>query len=419
MSTALQVRRADALYFGIATAVTIIELAVIATTPGLGEFALEFALILQLLVAVVLEFGAAVVVVSGCGVIKSVSVGFGFKTLSCCFFFGGVFAAQYSISLAWIVISLSFVMDSIGTGVLRSTFRPAYSALNFDLLGVPANYVGSLKGFQSLRVGLPCLILLLVSVVNVKVDNSIAYLLMFVIVMMCRLVQVVLTRRDLFGVFRQCTPTRKLRYSWFVSVLLEMRRDSMVVVMYVGGTILESVVLLYGIGLIYKYRAWMPLPDTFSWLGASVISFVLYVFSFFGAAVLVGRWKELRVRRNLSFGIMVMTLLVMLVVTFFPPGTHFFIALVLFCFAASLVGLLITRHASTRILARHSEQRGAEIFTGCELIANFSLVLIVAIALVLLGAEGIIRLFAFLSALLLVLYFSYGIKVRGLDGSQL
>lgn len=419
MSTALQVRRADALYFGIATAVTIIELAVIATTPELGEFALEFALVLQLLVAVVLEFGAAVVVISVCGVIGSVSVGFGFKMLNCWFFFLGVFIAQYSISLAWIMIALSFVMDSIGTGVLRSTFRPAYSALNFDLLGVPANYVGSLKGFQALRIGLPCLILLLISVINVKVDNLIAYLLVFIIVMICRLVQVVLTRRDLVGVFRQRAPTRKFRYRWFASVMLEMRRGGMVVVMYVAGTVLESVVLLYGIGLIYKYRAWMPLSDAFSWLGASMISFALYVFSFFGAAVLVDRWKELRVRRNLSFGIMIMTLLVMLVVTFFPLGTIFFIGLVIFCFAASLVGLLMTRHASTRILARYSERRAAEIFTGCELIANFSLIIIVAIALVLVGAEGIIRLLAFLSALLLMLYFSYGIKVRSLDGSQL
>lgn len=410
MSTALQVRRADALYFGIAMAVTIIELAVIATTPELGEFALEFALVLQLLVSVVLEFGAAVVVISGCGLIKSVPVGFSFKALSCCFFFGGVFAAQHSISLAWIIISLSFIMDSIGTGVLKSTFRPAYSALNFDLLGVPANYVGSLKGFQMLRIGLPCLILFLVSVVTVRVDHLVACLLMFFIVIMCRLVQVVLTRRDLLGVFRQCAPTRKLKYRWFASVLLEVRRRPMVVMMYVGGTILESVVLLYGIGLIYKYRTWMPLPDTFSWLGASVVSFMLYVFSFCGAAVLVDRWKELQVRRNLSLSIMVMALLVMIVVAFFPLGTHFFIALVIFCFAASLVGLLMTRHASTRLLARHSEQTGAEIFTGCELIANFSLILIVTIALVFVGAEGIIRLFAFLSALLLILYFYYGVK---------
>jgi hypothetical protein len=59
MNASRLVSQADALYFGVAIAVTVIELAMLATTPGLGRFALEYAFIAQLTISMCLEFGAA------------------------------------------------------------------------------------------------------------------------------------------------------------------------------------------------------------------------------------------------------------------------------------------------------------------------------------------------------------------------
>ncbi|MGP5110217.1 hypothetical protein [Pseudomonas helleri] len=50
--------RSDAMYCGIAMVVTILELALIATNPQLGAYALEIALLLQLIISASLEFYA-------------------------------------------------------------------------------------------------------------------------------------------------------------------------------------------------------------------------------------------------------------------------------------------------------------------------------------------------------------------------
>ena len=50
------IARSDALYGGVAMGATILELALIASNPNLGQFSLEFSLATQLIISLIVEF---------------------------------------------------------------------------------------------------------------------------------------------------------------------------------------------------------------------------------------------------------------------------------------------------------------------------------------------------------------------------
>jgi len=85
-SAANIVSRSDALYGGIAMGVTILELALIATNPKLGSFSLEFSLITQLLISLVIEFYTGHSFVNRFGTASTTIYGFTFKLASAVFF---------------------------------------------------------------------------------------------------------------------------------------------------------------------------------------------------------------------------------------------------------------------------------------------------------------------------------------------
>lgn len=195
MNASRLVSQADALYFGVAIAVTVIELAMLATTPGLGRFALEYAFIAQLTISMCLEFGAAFFIISFLGIIRSVSTGFFLKAASCCLFYFGILIAQNFFLLAWFLLLSSFVLDSIGTGVLRATFRPAYSALHFDKEGRPADFVSILRSSLGIRIGLPCVLLFLTYLIQTNIAEGWVIVSLLVLVMACRSSQIFLLRK--------------------------------------------------------------------------------------------------------------------------------------------------------------------------------------------------------------------------------
>lgn len=399
MNASRIVGRADALYFAVAITVTIIELAVIATTPTLGALALEYSLIAQLTLSVLVEFGAAYILVRQLGVVRATHAGFTIKALSCCLFFSGVAVASHSFLTGWVLILASFVLDAIGTGLLKAAFRPAYCALHSASTGKSADYVNSLRAFGLIRLGLPCALLFLVGVAHFYLEGLRLISLMFLVVMGCRCIQIVLSRSDLGEVPSSLTNNFEALQHGSASQSIAFKKAPALWAYYIAGTVLESVLLMYGIGLIYKYRSISFFPDAVSWMGASAISLWIYLVSYAGAGSVVTYWAFLK---NNNYFLSVCMCLVAVIVYLLlknPGGLGYLVGLFGFCLSASVSAILLIRHASTQLLTLFTEQDCARIFIWAELAANAVLIIIVIAATVLLGPESIIRIFGIVLAL--------------------
>lgn len=393
MNVKLRVKRADALYFAIAITVSIIELAIIATTPDLGAFALEYALITQLTLSIIVEFGAAYVLVTKLGVIRATHAGFIFKAMSCCLFFAGVAVSSVSFIYGWSLIITSFLFDAMGTGLLKAAFRPAYSALHYSKIGRPADFVDSLIGFGAIRLGLPCLLLFLVGVANLFATPQELIYVMFTVVFGCRCFQVLLARGDLRSVMLAPNRISDSVKHGAASVLNMFKKAPDLWACYTVGTVFESVILMYGIGLIYKYKGIALLPDTVTWMGASAASLWIYLISYTGAGYVVRYWSRLKNSKLFLVACACITGAVVSMLMLTPGEAGYLAGLLSFCFLASLSALLLVRHASTQILLIFNEQDSAKIFVWTELAANLALVVVVGTATTLVGPESILRIF--------------------------
>lgn len=398
MNISNRVARADALYFAIAITVTIIELAVIATTPTLGVLALEYALIAQLTISILIEFGAAYVLVARLGVVRATHAGFLFKAVSCCLFFAGVSVADHSFHYGWSLVLCSFLFDAMGTGLLKAAFRPAYSAMHYADVGKPADYVNSLKGFGAMRLGLPCALLSLVGVANVFASGPEITCAMFLIVLVCRGVQILLARLDLKGIKSASNRALNKTRDNPTAVLTALKKASALWACYILGTVFESVILMYGIGLIYKYKEVSLLPDAASWMGASAVSLGIYLFSYAGAGCVVRYWSFLKRNNVFLTACACLTGGVIFLLLQNTGEAGYLAGLVGFCFSASVSAILLVRFASTQCLLLFDEEDSAKIFLWAELGANAVLIVVVGMAATLMGPDSIMRIFGILLA---------------------
>lgn len=396
MIVSRRVARADALYFAIAISVTIIELAVIATTPRLGALALEYALIAQLTISILVEFGTAYTWIARFGIIRATHAGFFFKATSCCFFFGGIAVTDYSFRYSWTLILCSFLLDSMGTGLLKAAFRPAYSAMHYAGAGKPADYVNSLKDAAWIRLGLPCTIFCLIGVTHFFTNILNVTCAMFVIVISCRGVQILLARIDLRGI--KLAPKEVLNKTLYssASILTTLKKAPALWLCYIMGTVFESIILMYGIGLIYKYNGVTFLLESASWMGASAISLWIYLFSYAGAGWVIRRWSSLKARNMFLTVCSCLTGAEVFLLLLPPGGVGYLVGLVGFCFSASVSAILMIRLASTHCLILFDEVNSAKIFLWAELTANVVLIVVVGIAATLMGPDSIMRIFGIL-----------------------
>lgn len=399
MNAYQRVGRADALYLSIAITVTIIELAIIATTPTLGAFALEYALIAQLAISIFVEFGIAYLLVASLGIIRATHVGFAFKTTSCCLFFGGLFVAEHSFTYSWLLIFGSFLFDSMGTGLLRAAFRPAYSAMHHSAEGKPADYMANLESFGTIRLALPCVLMFLIGLTNFFSTQTTSLYVMCFTVLACRLLQVSITKFDL----RAITPTRhphvanKTKPS--VSVLKSLKAAPILWTCYTAGTLFESIILMYGIGLIYKHKGNFQLPDAVTWMGASAISLLIYLISYTGAGYALRYWSHLKNNRLCLIACFLLAVTIVYLLLSDQREAGYLVGLLGFCFSASASALLLVRHASTQFLLIYNEQDAARVFLWAELATNIALIIIVGTVATLIGPENILLMFGILFGL--------------------
>ena len=393
MNAWFRLKRADSLYFAIAITVTIVELAIIATTPTLGTLALEYALVAQLALSILIEFSTAYLVIAWFGIISGTHIGFILKMLSCCLFFAGVAIAGHSFFYGWLLVISSFLFDAMGTGLLKAAFRPAYSAMYYSSTGKPADYISTLKGSGVIRLGLPCVLLFIAGIANVLATSQQAIFAMFLIVAGCRCVQIYLARSDLRMITPSPTGTSKTVNHNSIPISAAFRKAPALWVYYILGTVFESVILMYGIGLIYKYKDIEILPDAVTWMGASAISLWIYLISYAGAGYVARYWSVLKSSKVFLMLCTCLNGVVVYLLLLEPGEIGYFAGLLGFCFCASVAALLLIRHASTQFLRLFNEQDSAKIFVWTELVANLTLISIVVTATALVGPESILRIF--------------------------
>jgi hypothetical protein len=374
------VARSDAVYGGVAIGVTILELALIATNPSLGNLALEFALITQLLISLIVEFLVGHSFTRKWGVARSTIVGYVFKLFSAVFLLAGFwFAAAGGLYSAWACILVSFVSDSFGTGCLKASFRPAYNLLHQVVTGKSADYVQTFKSFLWLRIGIPFTLLFSASVMMGAFSDMYSASAVMAMLFFCRVVQVVLSERDLRSIYAQNIKNKsssilRLSLTDIARHFRIVRKCPSQMCGYVAGNTFESLVLIYAIGLLYRYKEFLNFPEYLSWLGSSVVAFIVFLVSTMFSGFMLSKIDFKGSSLALSIGCLILTSISAVMVIFSTNDRFGFLAISVFCLTGVVVGLIMTRVTSSEILRNLSGGDDVSFFLIAELLTTLIII---------------------------------------------
>lgn len=400
------IARSDAMYCGIAMAVTILELALIATNPFLGAYALELALFLQLIISASLEFYAGAALSFRVGMGKTMLIGFILKLGSAISFLIGFYISYTGLfTVTWCLLVLAFVMDAIGTGCLKSTFRPTYNRIHLTLTGESANYAIVTFRCLSLRLLLPFALLLLASYVLSFWTSSHAAVFIFSTIILCRSIQIFFARNDLkhipyFSKNTNSTPAISLP-----RLFNAYQRNPIAFYGYLTGNLFESVILMYAIGLLYQYKNYLQNSNFNAWLSSSAIAFSLYFISVIFGGLLLTRLLTNSLPKLLSVIFICMTISSTLLLILHTTGLEFFIALTTFSFTGIIIGLVLMRLSTNTVLKNTSDLEAVDFFFLIEIVTSLSIVVIAAAAALIFGPDGLIKGFGFGISFIMLVYF--------------
>src|SRR3990167_2465846 len=117
--------KADALYYAIGMAITILELALIATNKNFGTTGLELSFLIQIIFSVLIESSAGIFFLSR-GPYLTTIYGMLSKILAALLLGCAVFSSNiFNLTITWLFLVAFFMADGIGSGCLLSAFRPA------------------------------------------------------------------------------------------------------------------------------------------------------------------------------------------------------------------------------------------------------------------------------------------------------
>lgn len=386
------VSRSDALYGGIAMGVTILELALIATNPKLGSFSLEFSLVTQLLISLVIEFYVGHSFAHRFGTAKTTIYGFTFKLACAVLLTIGFYSALLDYwHFSWCLILISFTFDSLGTGCLRSSFRPAYNDLHVHTTGHSADYVEAFKKHLHLRIGAPLILLLLASFMMSDGYSLYAMLVTMFSLSLCRAIQICISYHDLRLIFSKKTRSQnRSSFNWIHHFKIIPNYPSQIFG-YVAGNTLEMLVLMYAIGLLYRHKLSAVMPDSLSWLGSSLIAFLVFSASTAFGVIALSKFGLKKSDTAFSTYCFLATIAISLPLATENTNTLYFLTLSAFCFLGIGIGITMTRITSNEILNRADRQEIFSFFLIGELLTTVTIILIVTVSSLLLTPENIMK----------------------------
>lgn len=406
MKAAQLIGRSDAMYCGIAMTVTILELALIATNPQLGAYALEIALLLQLTISASLEFYAGAALCFYIGIGKTMLAGFMLKLASAISFLIGFYLSyQDFFTSTWCFLVAAFTLDAIGTGCLKPTFRPTYNRIHLTLTGENANFAIIAFSFLTLRLLLPFTLLLLASYVLSFWRPPYTAMAIFLMIILCRSIQLFYAHHDLKHTQVLFKPKQHIHLLSLSRLFNAYQRNPTAFYGFLTGNLFESIILMYAIGLLYQYKYLLKLPDFLSWLGSSMIAFSLYLISIIIGGGLLLKTIKNTLPKSLAFIFFSLTLSSFLWLTLDTKDQSLFYALTVFSFSGVIIGLILTRLSINLILKDSSDLEAVDFFLLVEVVTTFCIIGIAAVAAFIFGPDGLIKGFGFGITFTLLIYF--------------
>ncbi|EYU13689.1 MULTISPECIES: hypothetical protein [Photorhabdus] len=409
----LTIARADAMYSSVAMSVTILELALIATNEHLGNFSLEFTLISQLVISLIIEFASGSMMSFNFGLARTTVIGFWLKLLSAFLLLAG-FALSYIgyFYLAWFIIIMSFVCDAAGTGCLKTTFRPSYNMMSIFKIGEPADYVNSFKYYLYIRLILPFILLGITIVLIGFFNEKVAAIAIFSMIMILRLIQIFQSKKDLDCIHKEKNNNNVLGFYKLKDFLSVVKLNVPNSLLFITGNIFESIVLMYSIGLLYKYQVYLNLPNYLAWLGSSSVAFVIYLFSAVMGNQIMVRLKRFETSIKLKQSLVLVSLLASTLLLISPLGASQFITLSFFSLIGVSVGLIMTRIAINTALYEFDERKSVVFFLFVETMTTGFIILFSIAGSLFFKEDSVIKAFCVGLIVFLLSYFIYTFFVK-------
>jgi|RhiMetStandDraft_4_1073278.scaffolds.fasta_scaffold02922_1 hypothetical protein len=386
------IARSDALYGGVAMGATILELALIASNPSLGQFSLEFSLVTQLIISLIVEFYIGHYFTNKLGIANTTIYGFIFKLACATFLALGFWAALLGYwHTGWSLILIAFVCDSAGTGCLKASFRPAYNALHIKMTGHGADYVKAFNHHLYIRIGTPFILLLAASLIISHASYLYAILATMSMLLFLRIVQIYISNSDLRPTKTRITTSTPLNRHAFLKHFTVAAKHPVQIIGYVAGNVFESLILMYAIGLLYRHRDLLGVAQQLSWLGSSAIAYLVFL-----ASTVLGRLvisKFIIRNSSTTFGVscLIATIITSLLLASTSKDITYFLSLAFFCLLGVVIGTIITRLTSNEVLHNASDSDAVSFFLVSELATTLTIILITTASSFILKPERIIE----------------------------
>jgi hypothetical protein len=386
------IARSDALYGGVAMGATILELALIASNPSLGKFSLEFSLVTQLIISLIVEFYIGHYFTKKLGIANTTIYGFIFKLACATFLTLGFLAALLGYwHTGWSLILIAFVCDSAGTGCLKASFRPAYNALHIKMTGHSADYVKAFNHHLYIRIVTPFILLLAASLIINYTSYLYAILAIMSMLLFLRLVQIHISNSDLRPTKTRITTSTHLNRHAYLKHFTVAAKYPVQIIGYVAGNVFESLILMYAIGLLYRHRDLLGVVQQLSWLGSSAIAYLVFL-----ASTVLGRLvisKFIIRNSSTTFGVscLIATIITSLLLASTSKDITYFLSLAFFCLLGVVIGTIITRLTSNEVLHNASDSDAVSFFLVSELATTLTIILITTASSFTLKPERIIE----------------------------
>lgn len=385
------IARSDALYGGVAMGATILELALIASNPNLGQFSLEFSLVTQLIISLIVEFYIGHYFVCGLGVANTTVYGFIFKLACAIFLTLGFWAALLEHwYTGWSLILIAFVCDSAGTGCLKASFRPAYNALHIKMTGKTADYVKAFNHFLYMRIGTPFVLLLTASLAINYTSYLYAVTAIMSMLLALRSAQIYISKNDLRPTNTSRTNVMHSTRHAYLKHFTVAVKCPVQIIGYVAGNVFESLILMYAIGLLYRHSDLLGLAQQFSWLGSSAIAYMVFLASTVLGRLVISKFTISKSSTTLAASCLIVTIITSLLLALTNKDITFFLSLAFFCLLGVIVGTIFTRLTSNEIFHTANDSDAVSFFLISELATTLTIILIITASSLIFKPERII-----------------------------
>lgn len=407
------IARSDALYGGVAMGATILELALIASNPNLGQFSLEFSLATQLIISLIVEFYIGHYFVCRLGIANTTIYGFIFKLACAIFLTLGFWAAllEYWYT-GWSLILIAFVCDSAGTGCLKASFRPAYNALHIKMTGQTADYIKAFNHLLYIRIGTPFILLLTASLVINSTSYLYATTAIMSMLLLLRSAQIYISNSDLRPANTSRTTSTHSSQHTYLKHFTIAAKYPVQITGYVAGNVFESLIFMYALGLLYRHSNLLGLAQQFSWLGSSAIAYMVFLASTVLGRLVTSRFIISKSSTTLATSCLIATVITSLLLVLTNKDITFFLSLAFFCLLGVVIGTIFTRLTSNEVLHNANDSDAVSFFLVSELTTTLTIILIITASSFIFNPERIIEGLSYGLVALMIAYYLAIIFIR-------